>query len=59
MNTKKGKVPCYYPKCGERRIHHERPYKPRGTQMVEVPGNYDGRPLNLLYDDDEGEFDEC
>jgi hypothetical protein len=31
------KLPCKFPRCGERRIHHDRPDEPRGTQLVEVP----------------------
>ncbi len=39
---KKVKVPCSGPNCGERRVHHEQPDTPRGTQMVEVPTTYHG-----------------
>ena len=35
-------LPCSYAKCGERRIHWDQPYTPRGTQMVPVPDNYYG-----------------
>ena len=35
------KVPCSYPKCGEYRVHYERPDEPRGTQMIDVPDDFD------------------
>lgn len=34
-------LPCKYPDCGARRVHHERPDEPRGHQQVEVPDRYD------------------
>ncbi len=34
------KRPCSWAKCGERRIHHDRPDIMRGHQNVEVPDNY-------------------
>ncbi len=34
------KHPCSYSNCGGRRIHHEMPDEPRGTQMVEVPDDH-------------------
>jgi len=34
------KRPCCFERCGERRIHHERPHEPRGTQYFEVPDDY-------------------
>lgn len=37
------KIPCANATCGERRIHHERPDEPRGTQMVQVADDYEGR----------------
>jgi len=30
------KLPCCYPECWQRRIHHERPDVPRGQQSIEV-----------------------
>lgn len=33
-------VPCAYARCGERRVHFERPYEPRGTQMIKVPADF-------------------
>lgn len=37
------KVPCSYHKCGEYRVHYERPDEQRGQQMVEVPDNHEGK----------------
>jgi len=37
------KVPCSYPKCGEYRVHYERPDEARGTQMIEVPDDHTGK----------------
>jgi hypothetical protein len=34
------KRPCSYSDCGSRRVHHERPDIPRGTQMIEVPDDH-------------------
>jgi hypothetical protein len=40
------KLPCLAYGCAERRIHHDAPYQPRGTQYVEVPDDYpDDRPV--------------
>lgn len=35
-------VPCAYSACGDRRIHHEDPDTPRGTQLVKVPDGHRG-----------------
>jgi hypothetical protein len=38
----KKKVPCSAEGCSDRRIHHERPDTPRGTQYCEVKANHTG-----------------
>ena len=33
---------CSYDKCGDRRVHWERPFTPRGPQKIMVPDDYTG-----------------
>jgi hypothetical protein len=40
MGTKR--MACSAEGCGDRRIHHERPDTPRGTQYIDVKANHRG-----------------
>jgi hypothetical protein len=43
LKSKMIKRECDGPGCGDRRVHWERPYNPRGAIMVEVPEDYQGK----------------
>ena len=34
------RLPCKHEKCGERRVHHDRPDTPRGVRFVDVPDDF-------------------
>jgi hypothetical protein len=37
------KVDCSYSKCGDYRVHHEKPDIARGQQKIEVPDDFIGK----------------